>query len=338
MFYKNKKFCFPEIADNASCSVEESSSATEESDSIGSVRNSSPEAGSNQQLRRTSDTRLSSPEFLSPSKFIAKSSSSPVIDNSNKLGRLSPMVTGNASAKLQRQILSSRYSAAANSSDWGYHSMGVRGPTGVRVTPSSTSSLESVQRGSPDFWDVRATKTPVRELRLAATMSSKRSPAVSSTSTSSPKSLKGKGKRTGVAQFDRLPDSVILKILSFLDTNDLVRCSRISRRFYFLAWEPDLWSEITLTGENTDADLALKTVMRLLARNSVKHSPQSLTLSGCSRLTDRGLAIIARTCPQLIRLEVQNCVNITNGGLMDLVSKCQLIDHLDVSGNCFINF
>ena len=99
-----------------------------------------------------------------------------------------------------------------------------------------------------------------------------------------------------------------------------------------MAWDPELWAEISLTGETTDADLALKTVMRLLARNSVKHSPQSMTLNGCSRLTDRGLAIIARTCPQLRRLEIQNCVNVTNGGLMDLVSKCQLVDHLDVSG------
>ena len=322
-----------EIADNASCSIEESSSATEESDSIGSVRNSSPEAGSNPQLRRNSDShRLSSPEFLSPTKFGVKSSSPGIngTDLSNKLGRLSPMVTGNASAKLQRQILSSRYSAATNNSDWGYHSMGVRGPAGVRVTPSSTSSLDSAQRSSPDFWDVRATKTPVRDLRLAATLTSKRSPVVSSNP--SPKILKGKGKRNALALFERLPDSVVLKIFSYLNTNVRVRCSRVCRRFYFLAWDPDLWNEITLTGENTDADLALKTVMRLLARNSAKHSPQSLTLNGCSRLTDRGLAIVARTCPQLRRLEVQNCVNITNGGLMDLVSKCQLVDHLDVSG------
>jgi len=87
-----------------------------------------------------------------------------------------------------------------------------------------------------------------------------------------------------------------------------------------------------MVGENIDVDLALKTVMRLLARNSSKHATQSLNLNGCSRLTDRGLAIIARTCPHLKKLEVQNCVNITNGGLMDLASKCHKIDHLDISG------
>ena len=40
----------------------------------------------------------------------------------------------------------------------------------------------------------------------------------------------------------------------------------------------------------------------------------------------------ARFCPQLSRLEIQHCVNITNGGLMDLVTKCQMLDHLDVTG------
>ena len=42
--------------------------------------------------------------------------------------------------------------------------------------------------------------------------------------------------------------------------------------------------------------------------------------------------MVARTCPQLSRLEIQHCVNITNGGLMDLVTKCQMLDHLDVTG------
>ena len=140
---------------------------------------------------------------------------------------------------------------------------------------------------------------------------------------------------TGQCHFERLPDAVVVHVLSFLTTNQLIRCSRVSRRFYFLAWEPDLWTHVCLTGESLDADLALKTIVRLLSRNAlttVKQNIQTLVLNGCQRLTDRGLAIVARTCPQLARLEIQNCANITNGGLMDLVSKCVLLDHLDVSG------
>ena len=136
------------------------------------------------------------------------------------------------------------------------------------------------------------------------------------------------------AGFRNLPDSVVLKVLSFLSTNDLVKCTRVNRRFYFLSWEPDLWQSVVLDGDQkTDTDLALKTIFRLLSRNPAgKHGLSKLVLNGCARLTDRGLAIVARTCPNLSRLEIQHCVNITSGGLMDLVTKCQMLDHLDVTG------
>ena len=89
-------------------------------------------------------------------------------------------------------------------------------------------------------------------------------------------------------------------------------------------------------GYQIDTDLALKTILRLLSRNAglpnKQHSLNSLILNGCQTLTDRGLAIVARRCPQLTKLEIQYCTNITNGGLMDLVTKCPLLDHLDVTG------
>ena len=146
-----------------------------------------------------------------------------------------------------------------------------------------------------------------------------------------------------ISQFDRLPDNCVIKILSYLSSNQLVKCSRISRRFYFLAWEPELWSDIVLEGGfQIDADLALKTIIRLLSRNAglpnKQHSLNSLILNGCQRLTDRGLAIVARRCPHLTKLEIQYCTNITNGGLMDLVTKCPMLDHLDVTGRKMLHF
>lgn len=209
--------------------------------------------------------------------------------------------------------------------DLGYHTL----------VGCSTSSLESSDLStSHPLWDVRATKTPIRDLRIM-TNNAKHSP-VSRSRASTPSSAVAtavlRRSRDQGSCFDQLPDSVVVRILSFLNTNDLVRCSRLSRRFYFLAWEPELWSSVVLVGENVDADLALKTIFRLLSRNSVRHGLKKLVLNGCVRLTDRGLAIVARTCPNLSRLEIQHCVNITNGGLMDLVTKCSSIDHLDVTG------
>merc|ERR1712223_1831506 len=234
--------------------------------------------------------------------------------SSDAMSRLSPMVTGNAtSLKLQKQILN--YSAEKHK-DLGYHTL---------MNTCSTSSLES----SDNLWDVRATKTPIRDLKLM-THNAKHSPVSRSSTPRSTIKMLQKVDRTN--SFAKLPDSAVLRILSYLSTNDLVRCSRLSRRFYFLSWEPELWRSVVLTGEEIDSDLALKTIFRLLNRNAIKHGLDKLVLNGCSRLTDRGLAMVTRTCPQLSRLEIQHCVNITNGGLMDLVTKCQMLDHLDVTG------
>ena len=90
----------------------------------------------------------------------------------------------------------------------------------------STSSLES----SDNLWDVRATKTPIRDLKLM-THNAKHSPVSRS---STPRSVKMLSQKDRTNSFAKLPDSVVLRILSYLSTNDLVRCSRLSRRFYFL--------------------------------------------------------------------------------------------------------
>ncbi len=215
--------------------------------------------------------------------------------------------------------------------DMGYHTMLHSNSTdaGSRATP--TSSLDA---GGSDVWDVRATRTPISDLHIL-THNAKHLP-VSKNSNGSPLRQQAQVHRDAVSErgLASMPDPVVLRILSFLRSDELVRCARVCRRFYFLAWDPCLWRGINLegAGANLDVDLALKTIIRLLCRNASKLEVESLQLGGCPRLTDRGLAIVARRCPNLRRLEVQHCVNLTNGGLMDLVSRCQVINHLDVSG------
>ena len=264
----------------------------------------------------------------------------------HKFGRLSPMVLSRPShQRLKQQLLAGKLRKSATTGDLGYHTM-IGGSSGSGGGSSSNNStMETVSAASScanDLWDVRATKTAIRDLHIL-THNAKHTPvsrgaaAAARRATSSPIG--------GASYFDFMPDGVVVRILSFLNSNQIILCSRVSRRFYFLAWEPELWREIALTGGGRiDADLALRTIMRLLSRNSAAGGSsqagssnklpcvESLSLGGCQRLTDRGLAIVARRCPQLRRLEVQYCGNITNGGIMDLVTKCSYLDHLDVSG------
>ena len=59
----------------------------------------------------------------------------------------------------------------------------------------------------------------------------------------------------------------------------------------------------------------------------------TVRLGGSARLTDRTLALLARNCPSLTRLELQRCRNVTNGGILDLMTRCPRIQHLDLTGN-----
>ena len=47
---------------------------------------------------------------------------------------------------------------------------------------------------------------------------------------------------------ERLADGLVVKVLSYLSSVDLVQVSRTSKRLYFLSWEPELWTTISLHG------------------------------------------------------------------------------------------
>lgn len=54
--------------------------------------------------------------------------------------------------------------------------------------------------------------------------------------------------------FDRLPDDLLLRVLGFLASDQLCCCARVCRRWYFLAWEPQLWTSVVLASERLPVD------------------------------------------------------------------------------------
>ncbi|KAK6931768.1 Leucine-rich repeat [Dillenia turbinata] len=63
------------------------------------------------------------------------------------------------------------------------------------------------------------------------------------------------------------------------------------------------------------------------------HDLRSLHLAGCRFITDGLLKALSENCPNLEKLVLQGCTNITDSALTGLVSGCQLIKHLDIN-NC----
>ena len=134
--------------------------------------------------------------------------------------------------------------------------------------------------------------------------------------------------------FDFLPDNVLLKILSFLPTDSLCRTSSVCRRFYFMSWDPSLWTEIHLSGEALDLDAALTTCLKIVSRDQrTSCMVQRVKLQdGCPRLSDLGLKAVATQCPDLRQLIVKKAPNLTNAGVADIVANCPNLTYLDLTG------
>ena len=134
--------------------------------------------------------------------------------------------------------------------------------------------------------------------------------------------------------FDVVPDNVITCILSSLSSDDLCRCAKVCRRWYKLVWNPVLWTSISISNRFVDVDRAMKSLTKILSCNTptVCVFVESINLRQCERLTDRGLYIIARRCPELRQLVLDGCFNITNIALFEVVSNCVNLKYLSVSG------
>jgi F-box and leucine-rich repeat protein 7 len=125
----------------------------------------------------------------------------------------------------------------------------------------------------------------------------------------------------------------------------------ICLRWHNIAWEPGLWRSVAVSG----GDRPLKGLLRrLTGENSYCDSVERVALSGPG-LTDkyelqlknqliftnpmsiyfRALLLLGRKCPRLSHLRIvggAGITNITNAGVVDLVTKCPRLLHLDLAG------
>ena len=139
--------------------------------------------------------------------------------------------------------------------------------------------------------------------------------------------------------FEILPPDIVMKIFSHLPSDQLCRCASTCTRWYEIAWQPFLWTTIRINNPLLNVDRAL----RLLATRLSYDTPhvcvmvERINLNGSVRLTDRGLKIIAKRCPELRHLEIHGCSQVSNIALFEVASKCVNLEHLNVAGKV-LNF
>ena len=134
--------------------------------------------------------------------------------------------------------------------------------------------------------------------------------------------------------FGSFSDSVITHIFSFLLSNQLCKCAMVCKRWYQLVWNPRLWSHIKIHSYKLEMDKAIKSITRALSIDELKVCliVQSIDLSHCRSLTDKGLFTLARRCIELKELTLDSCIQITNISIFEIVSRCTNLELLSVAG------
>ena len=135
-----------------------------------------------------------------------------------------------------------------------------------------------------------------------------------------------------------LNDGLLTRILANISgSRDLARLGATCSRLRTLVWQPGLWASISLSDSPLVAsDTALRAILARLVWSGPgavgASCVRSASLSGVTRTSDRSLALLGRNCPLLARLELVRCRGVTNGGILDLVNRCQRLSHLDLTG------
>ncbi len=86
-----------------------------------------------------------------------------------------------------------------------------------------------------------------------------------------------------------------------------------------------------------NTDLVLKfLLLKLLNRQTYPLSlcVESITIKNNNRLTDKGIELIGKLCPELKYLSLRNCTNIKTNSICKLITSCENLKYLDLTG-CF---
>ena len=119
------------------------------------------------------------------------------------------------------------------------------------------------------------------------------------------------------------PDELILKVLSYAETTDILRCSRVSKRIRAISGDDSLFQTVNLSGKYVKTDL-IRTVL--------DKGCKSLNLSDSSIWGNLGLIQNS----QLRELDLSNCrattYYSTSGVLEELVKSCDSLQKLSLIG------
>ena len=127
--------------------------------------------------------------------------------------------------------------------------------------------------------------------------------------------------------FSYFPDELIVKIFSYLDTQQLCRhVMPVCKKWKQIAKEPSLWKTIDFNYNPEMESLSLLWVLR--------KAPllRKLVLRGRSNITHPEIAILSEMCPLLTDVDFGFCDNLNCDMIQNLVENCQGLQKINVEG------
>jgi len=125
------------------------------------------------------------------------------------------------------------------------------------------------------------------------------------------------------------PDTIWLRIFSFLSLQDRIQASYTCKRWNNLCKDSFFWREVDFTFYSATQKITDDTVK---AVTSYSMGIQSIDLSGdhCEPITDEAVGHVARCCQRLQRLNIAGRNKVTNRGLYLIARNCPLLKELNV--------
>ena len=126
-------------------------------------------------------------------------------------------------------------------------------------------------------------------------------------------------------QINSLPQVVFLSILSLLDVKNLGRASCVSKHWYNSCLDPCLWRTLKLQKREKVDDGVLARLTNHGSNASV------LDVTDCPNITEEGLIKALRQCQSLVELIVVRCPAVTDNCLAVIGQSCSNLKLLDIS-------
>ena len=130
-----------------------------------------------------------------------------------------------------------------------------------------------------------------------------------------------------------LSSGLLIRIFSNLSTKDLVRVSRVCKKWYKICWTPDLWAVIDVSSCGGDVNSVVEDILTRLSGISPYACLVINTwkLNSCKNLSDESLKLIGRRCPELKHLELAKCPLVTGAGVGEIFANCPNLSLLNVA-------